>query len=591
MNKNGSIEKKLTVSIFKVSTITAAIAAIALIALIITSNRYSYALKNFGFAQGDIGRTMFEFADLRSSLRAAIGYDNADAIAAVVQQHEELKVDFEESFKKIEETIVSEDGRKTYNQIKSELDNYWKLDTQIMELGATTDRELCKQAQDIALTELADVYNSIYEQLESLLDVKVTEGNSLSTILTVVGWVLAALILIVIGAAMVLSTKLGKKIAQRISVPLGNLGMRLNTFSTGDLSSPFPTIDTGDEVEEIGKDISEMAKNLDIIISDIGEVLSEMAHGNYTVRSKAREKYTGDFQKLYESMRGLRNQMKETLLSIGEASSQVSAGSNELANASQCLAEGATEQAGAVEKLHEAISTITETMEKSAQNADDSYIKAQQYANQADNSREEMNTMMVAMQRINETSTRIGDIISEIESIASQTNLLSLNASIEAARAGDAGRGFAVVASQIQKLAEQSNVSAQQIDQIIFTLLEDSQKAVHTMKEVKEIITQQSENVSKTGAVFSEVKNGISDSIQGVGEIASHTNRLNSARSNIVDVVQNLTSIAEQNAASTEETSAAVMEVADVMQEISNHASKLQQIASTLETNVDIFQL
>lgn len=191
----------------------------------------------------------------------------------------------------------------------------------------------------------------------------------------------------------------------------------------------------------------------------------------------------------------------------------------------------------------------------------------------------------------NDSALKIKQATSLISSIAEETNLLSLNASIEAARAGEAGRGFAVVASQIQKLAEQSNDSAQQIDQIIFTLIEDSQKAVHTMKEVKEIITQQSENVSKTGSVFSEVKDGISESIQGVGEIANHTSRLNSARSSIVDVVQNLTSIAEQNAASTEETSAAVMEVANVMQEISNHASKLQQIASTLETNVDTFQL
>lgn len=191
----------------------------------------------------------------------------------------------------------------------------------------------------------------------------------------------------------------------------------------------------------------------------------------------------------------------------------------------------------------------------------------------------------------NDSALKIKQATSLISSIAEETNLLSLNASIEAARAGEAGRGFAVVASQIQKLAEQSNDSAQQIDQIIFTLIEDSQKAVHTMKEVKEIITQQSENVSKTGSVFSEVKDGITDSIQGIGEIASHTSRLNSARSSIVDVVQNLTSIAEQNAASTEETSAAVMEVANVMQEISNHASKLQQIASTLETNVDTFQL
>lgn len=191
----------------------------------------------------------------------------------------------------------------------------------------------------------------------------------------------------------------------------------------------------------------------------------------------------------------------------------------------------------------------------------------------------------------NESAMKIKEATSLISSIADETNLLSLNASIEAARAGEAGRGFAVVASQIQKLADQSNDSAQQIDDIIYTLLEDSQKAVQTMEEVKEIITRQSENVSKTGSVFSQVQSGITDSIQGVNEIADRTSQLNTARSNVVNVVQNLTAIAQENAASTEETSAAVNEVANIMQEVSDHATKLQEIANTLETNVDIFQL
>lgn len=191
----------------------------------------------------------------------------------------------------------------------------------------------------------------------------------------------------------------------------------------------------------------------------------------------------------------------------------------------------------------------------------------------------------------NESAMKIKEATGLISSIADETNLLSLNASIEAARAGEAGRGFAVVASQIQKLAEQSNDSARQIDDIIYTLLEDSQKAVQTMEEVKEIITKQSENVSRTGSVFSQVQGGISESIQGVDEIADRTSQLNTARSNIVDVVQNLTAIAEENAASTQETSAAVNEVANIMQDFSDHAAKLQEIAHTLEANVDIFRL
>lgn len=486
-----SIEKKLTVSIIKVAAMAAVAAVVGLIALIVITNRYSYALKNFGFAQGDIGKAMFEFADLRSSLRAAIGYDDENTIATVVQQHEEGKERFLEYFAEIENTIVSQAGRETYDAIEAELDAYWELDAQIMTMGANTDRELCRQAQDIALGELAPIYNSIYSKLEQLLNVKVNEGNDLSVTLMVVEWILIVVIILIIAVAMLLSVRIGKGIARTIAEPLKKLGDRLKTFAGGDITSPFPMVETGDEVEVMEKDASEMAENLNVIIFDIGEVLGEMAAGNYAVKSKAAEKYTGDFAKLYSSMRGLRDQMQKTLIAIGEASNQVNSGAGDLATASQCLAEGATDQAQAVQELHATISDITIAMERSAERSDESYVQAQHYADQADGSREEMNTMMAAMERINEASTKIGNIISEIESIASQTNLLSLNASIEAARAGEAGRGFAVVADQIRELADQSAKAAVDTRELIEGSIKEisegnsaAERAAHSIEAV-----------------------------------------------------------------------------------------------------------
>ncbi len=562
MNKKETIEKKLTASFFKVSTITAAAAVLGVIAIIIISSRYSHALRNFGFAQGDIGKAMFEFADIRSSLRAAIGYDNEEAINTVVKQHEENITQFNEYFAKVEDTIVSSEGRETYDAIKQELNTYWELDTKIMDLGATTDRAKCVQAQEIALNELAGVYNSIYEKLESLLSVKVNEGNSLSNTLFVVEWILVAAILVIIVIAMVLSTKIGKRISRRISDPLGQLGGRLKTFAAGDLISPFPAVNTGDEVEIMEQDAREMADNLDAIISDIGEVLGEMSSGNYTVRSKISEKYTGDFKKLYESMRSLRDQMTETLLSIGEASKQVSAGSDELANASQGLAEGATDQANSVMKLHSTISDITEAMERSAQSADDSYIKAQEYADAADKSRQEMDTMMAAMERINDSSTKISDIISEIESIAAQTNLLSLNASIEAARAGEAGRGFAVVADQIRELADQS-----------------AKAAVDT----RELIEASIHEVSEGNAVANHASSAIESVMDGIKQIAEFSKSLKvmmeeqaEAMRQAESGVNQISGVVESNAATAEEASA-------TSQELSAQATMLDQLVGQFE--------
>lgn len=547
MNEQKSIEKKLTKSFFKVTSITASVAILGLIALAIISNRYSYALKNYGFAQGDIGKAMFEFADVRSSLRAAIGYDEPDVIAAVVKQHDNHKAAFLTNFAKVEDTIVSQEGRKTYNEIRAELEEYWKLDTEIMNLGATTDRELCKQAQDIAINELADIYDTIYSNLEALLNVKVNEGNSLSAKLTIAEIILFFTIIIVIVSAMVLSTKIGKQMAKGIASPLGKLGQRLKTFSTGDLTSPFPMIETGDEVEHMEKDATEMANNLNIIIHDISEVLGEMASGNYTVKSKYSAKYTGDFQKLYESMRGLRDQMVDTLTSIGEVSSQVTSGSGDLAEASQVLAEGATEQTNAVMELQATISDITTTMQKSVQSADESYIKAQHYAEKADNSREEMNSMMAAMERINAASNRIGDIISEIESIASQTNLLSLNASIEAARAGESGRGFAVVADQIRVLANQS-----------------AKAAVDT----RELIEGSIREVTEGNRAAENAASAIGSVVDGIKQIADFSKNLKTMVEDQTDAmrqaeqgINQISEVVQSNAATAQEASATSQEL------------------------------
>lgn len=205
--------------------------------------------------------------------------------------------------------------------------------------------------------------------------------------------------------------------------------------------------------------------------------------------------------------------------------------------------------------------------------------------------KEAIDTIYEQTNTTNESALKIREATTLITSIAEETNLLSLNASIEAARAGDQGRGFAVVASQIQKLAEQSNESARQIEAITDSLIDDSEKAVAIMGEVKEIMMKQNEHVTKTDEIFTQVKNGINSSIDGVTRIAEKTRQMDKARINVVDVVQSLTAIAEENAASTEETSASVTEVSSTVTNISDNTEKMKNVASKLEQNMEIFKV
>lgn len=549
MLKKDRIEKRLTKSFMMVAAIVSAAAVIGVIAMVIIASRYSYTLHNFGFAQGDIGKAMFEFADVRSSLRAAIGYEDEEAIQEMIKQHTENKALFEQYFAEVENTIVSASGRQTYDAIQAELVEYWKLDEQVMALGATEDQELCRQAQEIAMNELADSYSSIYTKLEELLAVKVSEGDSNSAGLTVLSIVFGVVIALIIALAFLISLRIGKMIAKGISNPLKDLGERLEGLSAGDFTSEFPATETDDEVSDMVKEAKSMAESIDAIIVDFGEIMEEMANGNYTVRSKIPEKYTGDFERMFDSMRSMREKMAATLRSISEASEQVSCGATNLAEAAQSLAEGATEQAGAVEELQATITNIAEETKKSAESAKESSVHAHSLALEAEKSREEMNNTVKVMESISDSSHEIGKIIAEIESIAEQTNLLSLNASIEAARAGEAGKGFAVVADQIRQLAEQSAKSVVDTRELIETSMNGVEEGSRTVERVSESIVivldgikQLAENAKASSVLAEDQAEAMNQAELGVTQIS--------------EVIQSNSATAEETSATSQELSA-----------------------------------
>lgn len=269
------------------------------------------------------------------------------------------------------------------------------------------------------------------------------------------------------------------------------------------------------------------------------------------------------------------------------------------------ISEGASSQAGETQKATENVILIGDMIADTSDEVEGLITNAAQMKSSGDeatatllkleeinrHAKEAIDIIYDQTNTTNESAMKIREATTLITSIAEETNLLSLNASIEAARAGELGRGFAVVASQIQKLAEQSNESAHQIENITDSLISDSEKAVKTMGEVKEIMNEQSEHVSKTDEIFAQVKNGIDSSIGGVNRIAEKTRQMDTARISVVDVVQNLTAIAQENAASTEETSASVTEVSGIVYNISENASKMKGVADELEQNMNVFKL
>lgn len=299
-------------------------------------------------------------------------------------------------------------------------------------------------------------------------------------------------------------------------------------------------------------------------------------------------------QHLFEASDSLNTNASETANSVEQverAMSDISVGASSQADETQRATENVISMGSMVEETTAEVQTLIDNaneMKKSSDLASQTLSELERINVQA---KDAIDIIYEQTNTTNESALRIREATSLITSIAEETNLLSLNASIEAARAGEQGRGFAVVASQIQKLAEQSSDSARQIENIIDLLISDSQKAVGTMGEVKEIMNSQNVHVGRTDEIFAQVKKGIDHSIEGVNRIAEKTRQLDAARVNVVSVVENLTAIAQENAASAEQTSASVTEVSTIIGNISGNAMQLKGVANELDGRMNIFKM
>lgn len=386
-------------------------------------------------------------------------------------------------------------------------------------------------------------------------------GIILMVLLSVI-FVMAACIVI----AVIMSVSITRSLQKGIS--------KVQKVADGELGSPIE-----EKLLKRNDEVGDLAKAIDTLQKALQNIVSKIAQSTDNIKMAANE--------LGVTAKDTNYTMKQ----VEDAVSSISENITEQAKSTKTTTDNIVLMGDQIGRTSEEVGLLNQNADVMRKSSEQASYTIQQLRQINDKVKESINTITRQTNLTNVSAQKIQAAIGIISSIAEETNLLSLNASIEAARAGESGRGFAVVASQIQKLAEQSNSSSCEIEEITNTLISNSDEAVEIMRQVHEIIDSQSQNMSDTENIVSKVMDGINTSLEKIEKIEYATEQLESSRNRIVETVEGLSDIAEQNAASTEETFAQTSQVSNTFEQIEAKADQLKQIADELSDIMQHFQL
>ena len=399
--------------------------------------------------------------------------------------------------------------------------------------------------------------NDLTDTLISTVQNRLAQSANLASVLQLGSQVILMLAFLFIAKQFLGVIKFSEK---ELLVPIEKVSAEMQFLAQGDFDQELDMFADESEVGTMVASIETMKKNNKAMIGEISSTLVSMGDGNYNFRLE--KQYVGAFVEIKDSIERIGQKMRETLLTIRDVSGQIDAGAEQLACAAQDLADGTTRQAAQVSDLVDIIEVMTQSMETSAAEAEESVHLSNKAGETVMASSEKMEELKVAIAEISKCSEQISTIINTIDDIASQTNLLSLNAAIEAARAGEAGKGFAVVADQVKKLAEESAAAAGRTNVLIETTIATVEKGIAiadgTVEKMNEVVINSKIATEKMAQISEKLRNDV-----------NNMHDINASIADVSSVVDNNSATSQETAAVSEEQKAQVDTMVSIMESFS----------------------